>query len=144
MIEIKVGKGLKKTKLLMYESIDELPINLYNRVNEYALLDYEIGHNISHVNNHFKKLDQFLTSKKIDEAIQERTNLHQNLWNMINKINFPSLQFACFIHSVNGKQVTDYSQEGLTRLLDKLSKKGLTQGMVKGTTEDLKKKSTQN
>lgn len=128
----------------MYEDIDELPILNYNSYNEYALLDYEIGSTIQDIAKRFEKLDRFLGAEKIPEAIQERKNLHFLFHNMLSGVNYPSLQFACFIHSVNGKKLHDLRQESLQVILDNLSKKGLSIGSVFTLLKGLKKKLQSN
>ena len=45
MIEIKFG-GLKKTTLLMYDDIDQLPIERFNKANKYWMLHDNIGSSI--------------------------------------------------------------------------------------------------
>ena len=138
---------MKEIKLLrhrikLYDNIDELPIKNYNLVNQYALIDYEIGHTLEDVNKHFGKMDTFMSSQKWDEAVQARKNLHQTFWNMINGTNFPALQFGCFIQSIDGKVIEDYSKEGIEGLYNKLD--GLDMGTVKSTLAELKKKSKRN
>ncbi len=138
MRETKIGGKAVR----LYDNIDELPIKNYNLMNEYALLDYEIGSTMMDIDKKFKRLDTFLVNKKIPEAIQERKNLHQTFFHAFNGTNFPALQFGCFIFSIDGKKVDDYSQENITKMLNGLG--ALTQGMVKSFTTDIKKKSVKN
>lgn len=128
-------------EIKLYEDIDEMPVMVYNLFNEYSLKDHNIGSDIEAINRHFERLDFFLARKKTGDAIQERKNMQQTYWNIFNGINFPSLQFACLVHSINGKKVDDYSETGLLELLNSLSKKGLTQKMVRENIEESKKKS---
>jgi len=135
---------LKGTTVELYDNIEDLPIRNYNLLNEYALLDYEIGSTLQDIDKRFQRMDTFLVNSKLPEAIQERKNLHQTFWNAMNGTNFPALQFGCMISSVNGKPVTDYTKEGIERLINELSDKGLKQGIVKEATSEVKKKSGSN
>jgi len=134
MKEIKVNRDV----LVLYDNTDELPIKNYNLMNQYSLLDYEIGQTLDDVNRHFAKMDALLGAGKMDEAIQARKNLHQTFWNMINGTNFPVLQFGCFVKSVNGEEMTDYSKENIEKVIGNI--KGLSIGVVKETIDQLKKK----
>jgi hypothetical protein len=131
---------LKGTKITLYDSIEDLPVKNYNLFNEYSLQDNQIGSTMQDVTVRFEKFDKFLMAKDFDSLLQERKNLQQTFYNMIGKVNFPSLQFACLIHSINGKRIFDYSQENLQKEIDKLSDLGLTQKTVRTEGSSLKKK----
>lgn len=127
-------------KLELYEDIDELPIKNYNAYNEYSLLEHEIGSSLGDINTRFEKLDKFLSKGKLEDAIQERKNLQFLFNNLFDGVYYPSLQFACFIHSVNGEPYNDLRAEKLEELINKLSDSGLTVGRVKKVLGIIKKK----
>lgn len=131
---------LNGNTVALYNDIEEMPIENYNLFNEYSLLQNDIGSNISDIDKHFHKLDTFLAHNKVPEAIQERKNLHQTFWNVFEQINFPSLQFAVCMKSINGEAIEDYTQDNLKKLIEDLSKKGLNMSTVKATIFDVKKK----
>lgn len=137
MKDVKIGNS----KVVMYNDIDELPIKNYNMFNEYGLLENHIGSDLSGTEMHFQNLDKLLAHNKVKEAIQERKNLHQNFWNIFQHTSFPSLQFACFIYSINGVRIFDYSQENLKKIIEDLSDKGLLKGFIDKIVDGLKKKS---
>lgn len=137
MKDVKIGNS----KVVMYNDIDELPIKNYILFNEYGLMENDIGSDLAGVEMHFQNLDKFLAHNKLPEAIQERKNMHQNFWNIFQGTSFPSLQFSCFIYSINGVRVFDYSQENLNKIIDQLSDQGLLKGFVDKVVDLVKKKS---
>jgi len=139
MIEIKFG-GLKKTTLLMYDDIDQLPIERFNKANKYWMLHDNIGSSISDFDaNHFNKLALLAGEKQ--KCIAELNNFRILVFNIQNEINVEHLSFACLVHSVNGEEQTDLSEDALKRLLKRLSDKGLTQELCKKKLSKLGKKS---
>lgn len=135
---------LRTKTLLVNEHIDELTIERHNLANEYALLDSEIGNTPADMARHLAKIDFHIAQKNWDGIVGERRNLFRNFYHLINHDNFVGLQFACLIESIDDRKVYDFSHEGMKRLLVELSKDGLTMGLVRLETEDVKKKSSQN
>lgn len=140
MIEKQIGN----LKVKMYENIDEMPIHLYVLMNEYSLIDYEIGNTMDDVNRLFNKMDMQLAQKNLDAVIQLRKNLHQTFYNMINRNDNKALQFACFIHSIDDVQVIDYSHDNLKKIMTKLGQAGLNVKEVRDTISSSKKKLKHN
>lgn len=136
MIQEKIGN----VTIERYDDIDELIITNYNLFNEYAVMDSEVGSDLSSIEKHFHKLDFFLSQKKIEEAIQARKNQHQNFYHLLFHNNFPALQWAAMLKSIDGEPIPDYSLNSLKLILEGLSKEGLTQGKVKTDVEAAKKK----
>lgn len=138
MREIKIG-FLKRTSVKLYQSIEEMPIELYNLFNEFGLKDAEIGNNMADIDAKYKNLATFIVSKQNEKALQELNNLYQTHWSIINKINYQSLQFGCMVYSINDEVITDYSEDNLTALLKNLSSKGLRLKDVREEVINLKK-----
>ncbi len=138
MKTVTLGK-LLPIEIKLYQDIDETPVEVYNIFNEYALRDAEIGCTIEDIDKKHINMAKLISNGKKEDALQTLNNLYQNYWNALNKINHKSLSFACLIYSVEGELTTDYSEEGLTRLINKLSKKGLNMKVVKDEVNNLKK-----
>jgi hypothetical protein len=130
MIEVSFRKGIKKTSLKMYDDIDQLPIERFNKVNKYWMLHDNIGSTISDFDaNHFNKIILLAGDKeKCKAAIN---NWRILIFNIQNEINVEHLSFACLIHSVDGELQDDLSEPALSTLLKKLSDRGLTQDLLK-------------
>jgi hypothetical protein len=60
------------------------------------------------------------------------------IFNIINEVNPESLAFACLIHSIDGVEVTDLSDENLKRIIKFLSDKGLTIDVLKKKTQEIR------
>ena len=127
------------TTLNLYSSIKEMPVKLHNLCQKFLLQDSGIGTNLSSIDEHFSTLDTLLASAKVDEARTERANLRYNMFMILEGLDFKSPAFACFIHSVNGSKVDDYSEEALNNLIESLSERGLTMQMVEDQLFELKK-----
>lgn len=138
MKTLKIGL-LMKDVVKLYQDIDETPIDLYNLFNEYSLRDAEIGNSIADIDKRHTNLAVLIKKKKHEEALQTVNNLYQTYWSALNKVNHKSLCFGVMVHSVNGIEITDYSEESVKIMLSDLSKKGLTMRHVKDEVDSLKK-----
>lgn len=132
------------TKISLYTSIKELPIETSKKFQHYLLQDVGIGNTIEEVDEHLSRLMEFLRSDKKDDAVEETKNLRFNLFSMLSEWHFKSLSFACLIRDVNGEPVKDYSPEGLNKLIEKLSEAGLSNSMVEDALEEVKKNLIRN
>ena len=140
MIEVSFRKGITKTTLLMYDDIDQLPIERFNKANKYWMLHDNIGSSIADFDaNHFNKLALLAGEKQ--KCIAELNNFRILVFNIQNEINVEHLSFACLVHSVNSDEQTDLSEDALKRLLKRLSDRGLTQELLKKKLSKLEKKS---
>lgn len=140
MIELKLSK---KLTVKLYESADEMPMDLYFMAGQYAMMDYEIGSSIEGVNRRFERLDTFMMQNLRDEMIQERKNMHQTFFNIITTVHFPSLQFGCHVYSINDKRVDDYSTKNLIAIMKRMGAEGFTYKNLVDTLEGIKKKMKQ-
>lgn len=110
-IEIK-GKIYK-----MYDSIDEMPIINFQKYNKYVLIDAGLGSDIDSVDEHLINLAKLIRTD-MGKAQQELQNLRQNLHLIVSGISPEYLSFAALIHSVNGEEVTDLSDDNLKAILE--------------------------
>jgi hypothetical protein len=134
--EINAPRG----KFYIQESIQEIGIGRYNDFTKYLVQEAGIGSDIMSVERHFRLLDSFLAAGDIEKARAERTNLHFNLMLAISKVNITQYSTALFVYSINDERIEDYTEEGLKRVVDKLDKIGVTQGLVEETLIAIKKK----
>lgn len=110
---------LNKKVVKVYDSIDEMPIVNFQKYNKYLLIDSGIGSDIDSVDEHLVKLAKLIKTD-ISKANQELLNLRQNLHMIVSSISPKYLAFAALIHSVDGKVVTDLSDDNLNRILNEL------------------------
>lgn len=130
MIELTISKGIRKTRIKMFTSIDDLPIERFMKANKYWMLHDSIGSDISDFDkNHYNKFALIAGDKA--KTLKELENFRILVFNIMNEINVQHLSFACLIHSVNDVEIKDLSEESLKGLLQLLSNKGLTQAVLK-------------
>lgn len=106
-------------KLVLYDSIDELPIVNFQKYNKYLLIDAGIGSDVDSVDEHISRLVKYIKTD-IAKASQELQNYRQNLYMIANNISPKHMAFAALIHSVDGKVVEDLSDDNLKAILDDL------------------------
>lgn len=127
-------------KIVLRESAKELPIHRFTDFQKYAIQSIGIGSEVEDVERHFRNLDTFISHGKLEEAATERFNQHYGIILAINKINIRHICFACFVDTINGEPIKDYSEKNLVEVCDRMGKMGLTDGHVSDILEDLKKK----
>ena len=130
MIDITLKKGLKRSVVKLYDNIDQLPIERFNKANKYWMLHDNIGSSISDFDEkHYSKLILFAGDK--EKSMAELNNLRIMVYNIQNEINVEHLSFACLIHSIDGVEQNDLSEDALRVVLKRLSDWGLTQEALK-------------
>ena len=97
MIEFAIHKGLKKTTIKMYNDIDQLPIERFNKANKYWMLHDNIGSSIGDFDEkHYAKL--ILLAGDKEKCMAELANLRIMVYNVQNETNVEHLSFACLVH----------------------------------------------
>lgn len=110
---------IRNKVLKVYDSIDEMPIINFQKYNKYLLIDSGIGSDIDDVDNHLVKLAKLIKTDT-KKASQELLNLRQNLHMIVSGISPKYLAFAALIHSIDGKVITDLSDDNLKAILKDL------------------------
>lgn len=130
MTEIILKKGLRRTNVLLYDDIEQMPIERFNKINKYWMLHDNIGSSIGDFDkNHYSKFLVLVEEK--EKILKQLENFRILVYNIMSEVNVHHLSFACMIHSVNGEEVKDLSEENLKRLLKRLSDLGLTEETLK-------------
>lgn len=111
---------LNKKIIKVYDSIDEMPIVNFQKYNKYLLIDSGIGSDADDVDAHIVKIAKFIKASNTKKALQELQNMRQNMYMINSEISPKYLAFAALIHSVDGKEVTDLSDDGLKELLNEI------------------------
>ena len=105
--------------VMLYESIDEMPIQNFQKYNKCLLIDAGVGSDIDDIDQHIVKIAKYIKSDK-EKAMQELQNMRQNLFMISSGISPKHLAFAALVHSINGKKVTDLSDSNLQAILESL------------------------
>lgn len=124
-------------ELKMYEGIDDLPMDRYSAFNRYLLIEGGVGSDMSSVNTHLSRVEQYIANDDKKSAMLEIGCLRQNMAMVLNDVNLQSMSFAVLIHSIDGVKCTDLGDEGLRELLKKINP---SQGRVHKIVSAFKKK----
>lgn len=111
---------INKKIVRVYDSIDEMPIVNFQKYNKYLLIDSGIGSDADDIDAHIVKIAKFIKANSNKKALQELQNMRQNMYMVNNEISPKYLAFAALIHSVDGKEINDLSDDGLKKLLQDL------------------------
>ena len=111
---------INKKIVRVYDSIDEMPIINFQKYNKYLLIDSGIGSDADDIDAHIIKIAKFIKANNSKKALQELQNMRQNMYMVNREISPKYLAFAALIHSIDGKEVNDLSDDGLKKLLQDL------------------------
>ena len=111
---------INKKIVRVYDSIDEMPIVNFQKYNKYLLIDSGIGSDADDIDAHIVKIAKFIKANNNKKALQELQSMRQNMYMVNNEISPKYLAFAALIHSIDGKEVNDLSDDGLKKLLQDL------------------------
>lgn len=137
MQTVKTNQG----EIEVWENPKELPIDRFSDMQKYSIQDIGIGSTLADVDRHHFTLDALLSQNRNDEARVERYNMHYNFYLILNKVDITSLTFCCFIRSINGEKIADYSETYLVKnVIPLLAKIELGRGQMEEILETVKKK----
>lgn len=111
---------VNKKTVRVYDSIDEMPIINFQKYNKYLLIDSGIGSDADDIDAHITRVAKFIKSNNAKKALQELQNMRQNMYMVNSEISPKYLAFAALIHSIDGEEVNDLSDDGLKNVLAKL------------------------
>ena len=111
---------INKKIVRVYDSIDEMPIVNFQKYNKYLLIDSGIGSDVDDIDAHITRIAKFIKTNNNKKALQELQNMRQNMYMVNNEISPRYLAFAALIHSIDGKEANDLSDDGLKALLKEL------------------------
>lgn len=113
---------VNKKVVRVYDSIDEMPIINFQKYNKYLLIDSGIGSDADDIDAHITRIARFIKSNNAKKALQELQNMRQNMYMVNNEILPRYLAFAALIHSIDGKEINDLSDDGLKNTLAELKR----------------------
>ncbi|AGM14077.1 hypothetical protein P2559Y_0014 [Croceibacter phage P2559Y] len=134
MRTIKIGRKTVE----FYDAIDELPIRRYHKFNKYMLVDSGIGSDLNDINSHIAKVSRYISKKDEKNALAQLENLRTSLYMIAEETNVRHLSFAILVKSINGKEVTDLSDENIKRIADSFENE--KKGFIDRVIDSIKKK----
>lgn len=133
---MKVGKVNKHT-VEMYDSIDELPIQRFQKYNKYLLIDSGVGSDLQDVLNHIERAKIYINANPA-MASTELENLRQSIYLVKEEMSPKHMAFAVLVSKVDSKEMNDLSDAGLKKVLEILSE--AKKGWLDGVLNSVKKK----
>lgn len=134
MKTIKLGSH----KVMVYDSIDELPIVRFHRYNKMLLIDAGIGSDINDFDSHIERVVRYIRKGDNENGAKELENLRQNVYLVMQGQNVRDLSFACLVASIDDVPCDDLSEQGLAAVLQKLG--GVPRKEITTSAEAVKKK----
>lgn len=125
--------------LEMWDSVDSMPASNYINHARLTMLDAGIGSDLDAVTRHWQRIAK-LAEKGGDALNKELSNYLQNLHFIVSNTSPEMMSFVSLIKSIDGKLIDDYSDENAKAIIEQLSKKGLTVGIVRSFLTSIKKK----
>lgn len=122
----------------LYDSIDELPIVNFQKYNKCLLIDSGLGSDIDSIDSHIVNLAKYINSGDKKKAISELQNMRQNMHMIVSNVSPKHYAFAALIHSIDGVEQKDLSDNHLQELVDELSR--VPNGILIDLLSALKKK----
>ena len=134
---------MKKMKLgehsvVMYDSIEELPIVRFQKYNKMLMLDAGLGSDLTALDAHLARVGEFIKAGETDNAAREIDNLRQTLFNVQNGLTPHFMSLIPLMAEVDGEPLTDLSDENIQRVYDTL--KDVTMKAYEGAASEVKKK----
>lgn len=109
-----------KNVICVYDGIDELPIINFQKFNKFLLIDSGIGSDIDDIDRHAVYIAKLINTDKA-KALQELQNMRQNMHMISSEISPKYMAFASLIYSINGKRITDYSDDNLKGIIKSIN-----------------------
>ncbi|MCB0585515.1 MAG: hypothetical protein KDD06_09360 [Phaeodactylibacter sp.] len=135
MLEIRLNGHF----LEMWDSIDELPFSRFQEYNRAVMLDSGLGSDIPAIDRHLNQARRYNANKDTANTEQTLLNMRQAIAFVLDKSSPEGQAFVALIARMNGRAVEDISPEGTKKILENLSRRGLTVGKLRGFLEYVKK-----
>ena len=130
---------INNKRVVLYDSIDNLPIINYQKFNKFILIDSLVGSDYLDVVSSITRAMQYINLDKSEMAITQLQNTISCISLITQEIGPKYLAFAALVKEINGVEVTDISDSGLTRVLEMLNK--VQKSVLEKVLTKVKKKS---
>ena len=131
-----IGK-VNKHKVEIYDSIDELPIQRFQKYNKFLLIDSGVGSDLQDVLNHIDRAKIYIKSNPA-MAMTELENMRQSIYLVKDELSPKYMAFAVLVKKIDGEEMNDLSDAGLRKVLEILSE--AKKGWLDGVLNSVKKK----
>ena len=97
--------GIGRHNIEYYDSIDEMPIERYQKFNKYLLVDSGIGSDLRDFDTHIEKVLRFLSVKDTESVQTELENMRQCVYMVQQGLSPKYIAFSCLVARLDGKEV---------------------------------------
>lgn len=127
----------KKHRVELFDSIDEMPIQRFQKYNKYMLIDSGVGSDLQDILDHIEKIKIYIKANP-KMATVELDNMRQALFFAHEELSPKYMAFAVLVKSIDGNPTDDLSDIGLKRVLKTLNE--AKKGWLDGILNSVKKK----
>ena len=111
---------INKHEIKIYDSIEDLSIVRFHKYNKFLLIDSGVGSDLQDVTNHINRAIKYIdTDSKLAKI--ELSNLLQNIHLINEELSPKYLAYSALVCEIDGKLVTDLSDDGLRQVHEKLN-----------------------
>ncbi len=137
MIEFKLKRHLlaKSHTVVLFDSIENMPIHLFSKMQKYQMIESGIGKNMDEFDRHFETTIKYLKHDKKDKAIGQLKIMRHLFNHNMSEVDPSHLAFCCTVFSIDGEEITDHSEQSLEKIRKRLSKMGLTSKILADKAE---------
>lgn len=109
----------------IFDSIDEMPIQRFQKYNKYLLVDSAVGSDVQDILNHIDRANIYIKASPQMAAV-ELDNMRQAVYLVTEEMSPKYMAFAVLVNKIDGEPANDLSDVGLKRVLERLNeaKKG--------------------
>ena len=113
---MKVGK-INKHKIEIFDAIDEMPIQRFQKYNKYMLIDSGVGSDLQDILDHVERAKIYIKENPT-MAVAELDNLRQAIYLVSEEMSPKYMAFAVLVNKIDGKPADDLSDVGLKKVLE--------------------------
>ena len=145
MSDNKISCSMKKVKLnghkvVIYDSIDELPMARFHKYSKMLLVDAGVGSDINDFDAHIERVTRYIRNGDNESGAKELENLRQCVYLILSEQSVRDLSLACLVAEIDGKKRDDLSDDGLKEVVRLLG--GTPRKDFNELLDEVKKKST--
>ncbi len=130
----------KKTIIVFYDSIEEMPHRRYMKFNKEMMRANEVGNTMSDVIKRIDRAMGFIQAKESDKATKELSNARMAYSYSQAELEPRGLALAAMVKSINGVESKDITTSGLQHTLEILQNIGMTKKELNNNADSIKKK----
>lgn len=129
METVKFRKGISFHEILIYDNIDELPIDNFAQMEKNLLIESGVGASLADFSERIKAASQFISSDHKEKAYNELNNMRNLFYNINNGIRPDFDAFSCLVYSIDGVERTA-TESGIEKTTEVLKLIGATKKII--------------